>query len=177
MPILTCPVPANISTLNPNGFLFSIQKYPELTYFMQEANLPGISLGSTLQASSVHDIKMPGDTMEFDDLTINFMVDEKMENYLAIHNWIVGLGFPEGHQMFTSLMADIKNINSYSVASKSVSDCHLTILNSDNVPGRRFTFVDAYPTSLSAISFQSTNTDVNYVVASLSLSYSYYTIA
>lgn len=176
MPILTCPVPATISTLNPNGFLFSIQKYPELTYFIQESALPGISLGTALQSSSVHDIKLPGDTMEFDDITLSFLVDEKMENYIAIHNWIVGLGFPEGHASFTSFLADSKNENSYSVATKSVSDCSLTVLNSDNHPTRTFTLVDAFPTSLSALTFQSTNTDVNYVVASLTMSYSYYTI-
>ena len=176
MPILSCPVPTNISTLNPNGFLFAIQKYPELTYFLQEAPLPGISLGTALQSSSVHDIKLPGDTMDFDDITLSFMVDELMENYIAIHNWIVGLGFPEGHASFTKFIADTKNENSYSVASKSVSDCHLTILNSDNHPSRKFTFVDAFPTSLSALTFQSTNTDVNYVVATVTLSYSYYTI-
>ena len=176
MPILTCPVPATISTLNPNGFLFSIQKYPELTYFIQEAPLPAISLGTAMQSSSVHDIKTPGDTMDFADISLNFLVDEKMENYIAIHNWIIGLGFPYGHSSFTELMSNPRNVNSYSVASKSVSDCSLTILSSDNTPTRTFTFVDAFPTGLSAITFQSTNTDVNYVVATLDLAYSYYKI-
>jgi hypothetical protein len=154
--------------------MFSIQKFPELTYFVQEAQLPMISLGQAMQASSVHDIKTPGDTMEFGDLQVNFMVDEKMDNYIAIYNWIIGLGFPIGHRLFTELMAD--NANSYSTASKSVSDCSLTVLNSDNNPTRTFTFVDAFPTNLSAISFQSTNNDVNYVVATLDLAYSYYKI-
>lgn len=176
MPILTAPVPSNISTLNPNGFLFSIQKYPELTYFIQEVSLPNISLGQALQATSVHDIKVPGDTMEFADLSLNFLVDEKMENYVAIYNWMVGLGTPTSHALYTAYLNNIKNENSYTDVSKTVSDCILTVLSSDNQPIKKFTFVDAFPTDLSTITFQSTNTDVNYVVATLNMAYSYYII-
>jgi len=167
-------VPKSINALTPNGFQFSIAKFPEVSYFMQEVNLPDISLGEAMQVSSVHDIRLPGDTMEFGDLQINFIIDERMENYTAISDWIFGLGFPKGHEQFTKFIKSERNDKSRSVSSKTVSDCTLSILNSDNLPLKTFTFVDAFPKSLSGISFSSINSDVTYLVASCTLAYSYY---
>ena len=178
MATLNRTVPASTSTLNPSGFFFSIQKFPEISYFIQEAPLPGISLGQALQVSSVHDIKTPGETLEYQDITISFLVDEYMDNYKAIHDWMVGLGFPEQHKQFRDFMSDSRNAAAYkgSDASRSVSDCFLTIMNNDNVASHRFSFVDAFPTELSGLTFQSTASDVQYLVATVTLAYSYYTI-
>lgn len=177
MPILSCPVPANISVLSPNSFTFSIQKYPEVDYFIQEAPLPGMQLGVAAQASSIHDLKIPGESLEFDDITLSFLVDEEMKNYLAIHDWMIGLGYPYGHKLFGALLADQRNAQSFTVASKTVSDCFLTIMNSDNKAVKRFQFVDAFPTALSGLTMQSTNSDVQYLVATVTLAYSYYTVS
>ena len=156
--------------------MFGIQKYPTLNYFMQEAQLPSIRLGEALQVSRIHDIKLPGDTLIFDDLNINFLVDEKMDNYLAIQHWMFGLGFPESNDEFTQYINSSVNNQSFSIASKSVSDCFLIILDSNNLPVRKFTFMDAFPTSLSAVTVQSTNNDVNYIVGNLTLAYTKYTV-
>lgn len=170
-------VPNTISTLHPNGFQFSIQKYPELTYFIQEITLPEISLGVSQQSSSSHDIKVPGDTMEFGDLSINFMIDENMANYKAVYDWIIGLGFPLGQYQYKDFLANVTNKQSYTSSSKATSDCTLTILNSNNLPVKTITFIDAFPTGLSALTFASTNTDVNYFIATLNMTYSYYTMS
>jgi hypothetical protein len=176
MPILSCPVPENISVLNPNGFLFSIQKFPELTYFVQEASLPSINIPSVTFANSVHDLAMPGETMTFDEINVSFLVDDKMANYQAIQEWIFGLGFPAGHKYYTNMLNSARNANSFSENSKAVSDSYLTVLDANNMPLKRFEFVDSFPTSLSALTFQSTNSDVQYLVATVTLAYSYYHI-
>jgi len=169
---MTCTT--NIDLLTPNGFKFSIQKYPELDYFIQGVQLPAIGLGEAVQVSSVHDMKMPGETLTFDDLTITFMVDSQMKNYLAIQEWMFGLGFPVGHAAFTSFVNEARNAQSYTTISKSVSDCSLMILGTNNQIVKQFNFIDAFPTSLSAINVGSTNTDVNYVEATVVMTYSYY---
>lgn len=174
MPALTCPVPDNINALTTNGFLFTIQKYPELVYFTQSVNLPDVSLGISVQASSVHDLKIPGDTVEFGDLQIEFIVDSRMENYLAIYDWIVGLGFPAGHTQFAEYLTKSRNNSSYTRMDKLTSDSYLTILDANNLPVKRFAFHDAFPTSLSALSFQSVNNDTTYTVAQLNMVYSYF---
>ena len=35
-----------------------------------------------------------GDDLTFDNLEITFLVDEKLANYIELHNWLVGIGFP-----------------------------------------------------------------------------------
>ena len=166
--------PDNITPLNPIGFQFSIQKFPELTYFLQEAQLPSMTLGEAVQVSSVHDVRLPGEAITFSDLQITFMVDHKMENYLAIYKWMAALGFPEGHDIFTAWLANPKNILSPTENAKTMSDTSLTILDANNLPVNTFTFVDCFPTGLSALTFQSTNTDVQYFQATVTLAYSYY---
>jgi hypothetical protein len=44
------------------------------------------------------DIELPGDKLIFGDLTLRFLVDEDLENYLEIQNWMRGLGYPESLQ-------------------------------------------------------------------------------
>jgi hypothetical protein len=139
--------------------------------------LPGITLGKAVMANSVHDFNMPGEALDFDDLTIQFLVDEKMANYLAIHDWMIGLGFPEGHKWYRELISAERNAQGYSENSKAVSDCSLTILDSDNKPLKRFTFTDAFPVSLTGLTFQANNSDVQYLVATLTISYSYYSVS
>lgn len=174
---MSITIPDNIAYLNPNGFYFQIQKYPELNYFLQDVELPGITLGTAIQGSATHDLKIPGETMEFAPLNVTFLIDSKMENYLAIHDWMVGLGYPEGSSMFKKLLASPRNEASYTIASKTVSDCTLTILDGNNLPLKTFVFVDAFPVSLSGIQMTSTNSDITYIQASLTLDYSYYTIS
>ena len=44
-----------------------------------------------------------GDKITYDDLSFSFFVDENLENYLEVHNWIRGLGYPESIQEFSDL--------------------------------------------------------------------------
>lgn len=176
MPILTCPVPSTVSFLTTNTFQFEIQKYPEVTYFVQEVQIPSLTLPNAMHTNPLSDVKVPGDKLAYEDLQIQFLVDETMTNYLSVYNWMIGLGFPEDHSQFTNLMNDARNGNGTSESVQSVSDCTLNILNSDNLHIRKFTFIDAFPVGLSALTFNSTNSDLTYMVGSLTLAYSYYTM-
>ena len=174
MTILTCPSPSNINPLNPNGFLFSVTKLPELTFFVQDVELPSLTIGTIIQSSSVHDIKIPGETADYGSLTVSFLVDEQFANYKAIYAWMIGLTYPETHAIYTDFLASNKNENSYSELAKGYSDATLTILDSSNNPIQSITFVDAYPTSLSSLPFSSQNSDAQYLRATATFEYTYY---
>lgn len=177
MTILTCPSPSNINPLNPNGFLFSVSKLPELTFFVQDVELPSLSIGTATQASSVQDIKIPGETAEFGSLSIGFLVDEQFANYKAIYAWMVGLTYPETHDMYKAFLASAKNANAYSELAKGYSDASLTILNSNNNPVQRISFIDTFPTSLSTLPFTSQSSDVQFLRATATFDYTYYTLS
>lgn len=175
MPTLTCPTPTVITPLIGSGnYLFSLTKFPELTFFVQEVELPDISLGVSVQSSSVHDIPIPGDTMDYADLTCTFQVDSAMNNYLAINRWMMGLGYPERHQLYKDLMNDAKNANSYTEIAKGYTEGVLSILDNAQRPIVQAVFVDCFPTRLSGLQFSSTNTDAAPITAQVTFTYTYY---
>jgi len=166
-------IPENLNPLSPNGFQFVIQKIPEMVYFTQEVPLPGVSLPRMDMDTPFTQVKIPGSKMEFEPLTINFLVDENMANYLAIFNWIAGLGHPQEFEQYTSF----QNRNPkfvMSELSKNFSDGTLNILGSNNTVVQTVLFVDLVPTALSGFTFASTNTDVTYITASATFEYTYF---
>lgn len=175
MATLTCPSPTTISPLIGSGnYVFSLVKFPEITFFVQDVSLPSISLGVVTQTSSVHEIPIPGETMEYGQLTCTFQIDEKLENYMAIHNWIVGLGYPSGHQLYKNLMANSKNSNSFSELAKGYTDGTLTIMDNSYNPILSARFVDCFPVNLSGIEFTSTSTDAIPLTSQVTFEYTYY---
>ena len=173
--INSCPFPANLNPLSPNGFQFSIKKLPELIYFAQEVELPGITLPTISENTPFSTMKIAGDLMSYEPLDITFMVDEKMSNYMAIHDWIVAMGFPQNYQQYISWQN--KDNVLLNELAKNYSDGVLQILGSNNVPIQTVTFVDLIPTSLGSIQFTSTSEDVVYIVCTATFEYSYYTFS
>ena len=176
MATLTCPSPGNINPLRLQSYQFSIQKLPELTYFVQQTEIPSLQLGSVSQMSTVHDLKIPGETMEYADLSIDFQVDEELKNWNAIYFWMIGLGYPEGHQVYQRYMNAAVNQNQPNELAKGYSDGTLTILDSSNSPKQAFTFVDMFPINLTGLRFDASNSDSPIAMASVTFAYSYYYI-
>lgn len=176
MTISTCPYPGNINPLFLNSFQFSIAKIPELTYFVQETEIPPIELGVAIQSGSVHDVKIPGETMAYANLNIKFQVDEDLANWNAIYFWMVGLGYPQGNELYTSFLNAQINQSGLTELAKGYSDGTLTVLTNINTPKQIFTFVDMFPISLSGLQFDSQITDVKPATASATFAYTYYTI-
>ena len=170
---LTCPLPENINPLSPNGYMFTLQRLPELSYFCQEVSLPAITLPEATQLSPFTKIPISGDQIDFDTLRVQFLVDDKMANYRAIHDWIVGLGFPENNSQYTQTIEG-STMPGLSEVAKSVSDATLIILGNNNKPIQAIQFADCVPESLESITFTSNTQDVQYLVGSASFRYSYY---
>lgn len=170
---LTCPIPENLNPLSPNGYTFLLHRLPGLSYFCQEITLPSITLPEITQFTPLTRIPIAGDQIDYDTLRVQFLVDEKMENYKAIHNWIVGLGFPENYSQYTSVI-DTAAIPGGSEVAASSSDATLIIMGNSNTPIQTIQFADCIPESLESITFTSTNQDVQYLVGSASFRYSYY---
>ena len=87
-------LPDNLSYLSPIGFKFQINDFPEVNYFCQAANIPGISIGAIDVATPLKNVRFSGDEISYEELNIRFVVDENMKNWLSIYEWIISLGFP-----------------------------------------------------------------------------------
>jgi hypothetical protein len=167
---------SNRNFLSAGGFKFSLAKKPKIDFFCSLASIPGLNLGSAIQSSYLKNIPIPGDVLSYDDLTLRFNVDENLENYLEIHNWLVQFGFPDNLSQYQQLLDEDENSNGVQNAISGMSDGTLIIYNSNYNPVVKVNFRDLYPTSLSAVSFDSNNTDVNYVTSEVTFKYTIYNI-
>ena len=172
---------ANRNYMSPVGFKLVLTKTPKVDFLCQSANIPQISMGTAIQPSYLKDIPVPGDKVLYDDLTVSFLVDEKMENYLAINKWITGLGFPESLGQFSQLRKD--DIRTNGSASDEgdpryfeFSDATLQVLNSNYKPTVLINFKDAFPVSLSTLDFDVTTRDYNYFTAEVTFKYTIFDI-
>jgi hypothetical protein len=174
----SCSWPTQISNrnfLSGIGFKFNLGKYPKVDFFCNTARIPEITLDTTVQPSYLKDIDVPGEKLSYGDLTIQFLVDENMENYRIVHNWITGLGFPETTQQFKDLIST----NQFDVTQppdlkEQFADGTLRILNSNFNEVARVKFLDMFPVSLSSLDFDATSTDVNYFTAQATFKYTVY---
>lgn len=170
---ITCPIPSNINPLSPNGFMFNISKLPEMQFFCQQVNLPGITLGSPEFGNPFNVAPIPGETLTYDQLSVQFLVDENMSNYKAIYNWIIALGFPNDYAQYINFINTTEQ-NALSELAKNYSDATLSILGSDNNIVQSVEFHDMFPIGIDSLMFQSTNQDVQYLVGNATFRYGYY---
>jgi hypothetical protein len=167
----------NRNFLSPVGFEFVLNRAPKVTFFTNSANIPGINLGVAIQPSYLKNIDTPGDKIEFDDLTLRFIVDENLENYMEIQRWIRGLGYPESLKEIYDLQKDEKRIDyTLSKSMNIYSDGTLTVLGSSFRPNFKIKFNDLWPYSLTTLQFDATDTDIQYFTAEASFKYTIYSI-
>ena len=172
---------ANRNYMSPVGFKLILTKTPKVDFLCQSANIPQISMGTAVQPSYLKDIPVPGDKVLYDDLSIRFLVDEKMENYLAIYKWITGLGYPESLGQFSQLKKDDNRTDARVVDRGDpryfeFSDATLQILNSNYKPSVLINFKDTFPTSLSTLDFDVSQRDYSFFTAQVSFKYTIFNI-
>lgn len=169
--------PSNKNFLSPLGFRFLIKKTPNVNWFVQSVNLPGISLPEVVVPTPFVNIPFSGEQMTFEKLQVTFRVDEDMTNYLELHNWMIGTGFPEKFDQYTGIGPDSTNTNRFNKPGQIKSDGTLFIMNSVMNPVVQVHFFDLAPISLSGFSFDTKMSDVISVEATATFSYLRYTIS
>ena len=163
----------NRNFLAPVGFKFTLAKYPKVSFFSNSARIPELSLGTAIQPSYLKDIDVPGEKLTYGDLTIRFLVDENMKNYMAVHNWLKGIGFPETPQQFKDQTTDSEGLRD---EKEVFSDGSLHILNSNFQDVAIVKFNDLFPVSLTALDFTASDTDINFFTAEAVFKYTVYNI-
>ena len=169
----------NRNFLAPTGFKFALKRSPGVAFFCNQANIPSLDLGIAEQPTYLKNIDVPGDKIQFGDLNLRFLVDEDLMNYMEIQNWIRGLGYPEKITEFNDLekTAVLGVETKFGQSGDDIySDATLQILSSNLVPQFQVIFSDCFPYSLSTVTFDATDTDVEYFTADVSFKYTIYRI-
>ena len=160
--------PINKSFLSDNKFEFVIQRLPNLTFFVQSINLPGITLLSTTVNNPFVATPVPGNQLIFGQLTAGIIVDENLEGWNEIYEWIVQLGNPQ-------FLNKIGNLTKTPGKNNSItSDATLIIKTNANNPNKRITFKDLFPVEIGEIQFTSVGGTHEFTTTSVTFGYSYY---
>jgi len=188
--VLRQPTGRELDFASPTQFRFSIQKLPEVQFFTTQANIPSVSLTELSQPTPLQNITLAGSDMTYEDLTVTFLIDEEYRNYREVHDWIKGLGFPENHSQYASLLNEnsdrMPGSTSRGVQTEPgkikpatpdgaiYSDATLTILSSKNNPSLEIRFRDVYPKSIGPVALTTQDTEVTYLQADVTFGYKYY---
>ena len=164
--------PSNRNFLSPLNFKFTIKKAPHVNFFIQKVNVPEINLKPPISTNPFVNIPYPGDHIDYATLNITFKVDEDLQNYLEVHNWIKALGKPRDFSEYK----EIEEKKSWT-GDGIYSDISVMVLSSTKMANYEVVYIDAHPISLSGIVFNTTDPDVNYIEASAVFKYTYYDIS
>ena len=166
----------NRNFLSPVGFKFTLAKEPKVNFFCNSARIPEITLSVLQQPTYLKDLDIPGGKLQYGDLNLRFLVDEDLVNYMAIHNWLTGLGFPETTQDYRDLLTNEDDITQPLDPKRAFSDGSLYILDSNYNTNAIVKFKDLFPIALTSLEFDSTQTDIQYFTAEVSFKYTVYNI-
>ena len=180
--------PDKLDYASPTQFKFGIHQLPKVEFFTLSANVPGISADTVTQPTPYKDIPIVGDKLTYENLSITFLVDEYLENYISLHNWMTGIGFPTDRQEFRTF----RDVTSNTPASgktpptdlvgKAIpdralySDAYLMVLSNKNNAIVEVNFQNIFPISLGGLDFTQNVTDVEYVTATADFAYQIYEI-
>lgn len=177
--------PTNLDFASPSQFRFNLLKIPNVEYFVTGVNLPGISFGGdatiNTRFTSIH---FMGDNLQFEDLTLTFLVNEALENYREIHDWMTGIGFPKDNEQYIEainteqemnpILSKVDNAKATGKPSVLMSDATLTMLTNKNNPNLRVNFKNCFPTSLSGLDYTTQSTDTEQLSATVTFKYDIY---
>jgi len=163
----------NRNFLSPAAFQFTITKTPKVSFFCTSASIPQILFSTNTQPSYLKDIDVPGEKLDYDDLIVRFLVDEDLKNYMAIHNWMTGIGYPESLQDFKT---ETTKPDTSRDMNLQFSDGSLSILNSNFRTNAIVKFKDLFPVALTSLEFDTSVTDIQYFTAQATFKYLVYNI-
>ena len=155
--------PTNMNFLSPIGYKFLLSRAPNVEFFVQRVSLPSLDLPVATQSTPFVSVPKPGNRLEFGNLTVTFKVNENLDNYREIYNWLVALGRPQSFNQYTLQDRPFKAIDEQK--DTTVSDITLTFLTSAMNGNIEFTMRDCFPTNLTDLEVDSTVSDIEYITA------------
>jgi hypothetical protein len=86
--------PENTNPLQSSKFILAFERLPTVQYFCQEANLPGVTLGSTVFPTPLRDVPIAGNKLSYSEFNITFIVDEQLQSWNELYKWLLAIGAP-----------------------------------------------------------------------------------
>ncbi len=145
--------------------LLTIESEKEISYFLTNFNLPGMSIGAISIANPFKVHNEPGNTLTYEDLEVECIVSENFDNWKSSVDWLktastgTGTSFPTANE------------------GKMVRKSGSIVLLTNN--GNRFGDIgifNMFPTTIGSISFDMQAAEPTPLTFSMTLSFESYSI-
>lgn len=157
--------PKNTNLAIPQNFLFRISRCPDLSYFIQEVQLPERGGSESKQFSYMigPSLKQPSSGAGYADFTISFLIDETLSNYYNLVTWM-----REGQPY--------KNFENIKPLKDVYDEAYMIFLTNKKVPYRKITFRGIIPIELSGLEFTHSDTEFRPLTATCKFAVTEYVI-
>ena len=167
---------------SPTTWRIKFARIPKVEWFCTNVTLPGITLGEALYPTPMLDTYLSGDKLTFETLSATFLVDEELQNYRELWDWMVGIGAPKNHAQFSAALSGGSTPTTQMPTAKGTTptegglydDATLIVYNSKNIAKVNIQFKQIFPTSLSGLNYAQDSTDVDYFRADATFRFMYY---
>jgi len=136
--------PQNTNLLQPTKFLLVFDRIPNVQYFCQTVNVPGVVLGEVIRETPFLDMYSPGTKLKYDPFDIDFIVDEELQSWKDLYKWFISIADPDGFEQRDGTLVK---------QNEHLSDATLTILSALNNPILRIQFRNIFPLTMSDLTF------------------------
>lgn len=152
------------NNLQSNGFTMTIDRLPQTMFRVTVCDIPSINIPAPEAGSPGSTQYFPGSATEFDTLSIEFLVDENLENYQEIFNWITQQRYMSKYNPRTDK------------EEKLVSDGAVIMLSNNSVPNKVFSFKNLFPIAIGPLHFDTTVSEPTSVTCTVEFRFSYFEI-
>ena len=159
----------NFNYLQPTSFKLVIDRknFPNLEFFCQNVTHPGLLMpAAEMPIRRMQSIPYPGESITINEFSCNILLDENMLAYEEMYKWLL-------RNQVTNMGTATRSAQRSSLPPTN-ADITLSILSSHNNLTNQFRYVDAIPTSLGDIVFESTATGSEYISFNATFSFSYF---
>lgn len=161
--------------LQPTKFQLQFVRLPSVVYYCHEVVLPGGEVKAVEQHTPFKNRLVAGHKLEYDTLSVSFIVEQQMYSWEGVHDWLKDIGTETGFQDYTNLRQfpnqAFTNNNTYPDA---YSDATLIMLDTNNNPTIRFFFHDCFPIKLGPITMDTEATPLQVIKCTAEFGFFYY---
>lgn len=155
--------------LQPTGFKVVVlrKRFKNLEFFAQSIQHPDLSVAPAAVPFRGTNAQLPGDKLEYGTLTIEAIMDENMNVYKEMHNWLKD-----------TVQNKFKSSSTVSTTDQDVTtyDISLMILSSHNNVIDTIRYKDTFPINVGTVNFQTTVSDIQYITFPITFAYTTFTI-
>lgn len=170
----------NTNSLYGNHYKFTIDRLPDLTFFVQSVQTSAVSSNQIIQPNPFSNVHHPGDKLTFSSFQVTYLIDAQFKNYFSLYYWMKGYGFPhsfEEVQQFREKQRTLVSNVRATVHNLETTHAVLSVLTPDtSAIVAEIDYEGVFPIELSSLQFQTTDSDAPLLTATCTFSCSVFDI-